>query len=174
MNVAVLALGALAAAIAVVGIAAFAAVAGADGRSAGRPQTVLARATAPERRPSLLSGGLARAGASPSMVVGVSNAVDRGARASAIPVGAALLATVLALTAVTGSVIFGLSLHHLVATPRLYGDDYALGVASSGEDIAPYVQPVLAGIRGIARVSAGTLSQVEVDGAKTDVLAMDP
>ena len=164
----VLALGALAVAVAVLAIGA-----AATARTTRRRLGSFGVTAAAERRPSLLSRQLARAGASPSMLVGVANAVGRGAGTSAIPVGTALLATVVALIAVTGSVIFGVSLHHLIGTPRLYGDNYAIGVVSSGEDVAPYVEPVLTGIQGVTAVSGGTLSQVAVDGRKTNVLAVD-
>ena len=45
---------------------------------------------------------------------------------SRVPLGSALLGTVLAVLALAGTAVFGASLSHLTATPRLYGDTFQL------------------------------------------------
>jgi hypothetical protein len=77
-------------------------------------------------RPSVVVGRLAGAGAPPSAMVGVRNALERKSGGASVPVGSALLGTVLAVVALCGTGVFGASLAHLTATPRLYGDPYQL------------------------------------------------
>ena len=77
-------------------------------------------------RPSLTVARLAAAGAPPSAVIGVSHALGSKSGGSPVPVRSALLGTVLAVTALCGTTVFGASLSHLTATPRLYGDDFQL------------------------------------------------
>ena len=69
---------------------------------------------------------LTQAGAPPSAVVGVHNALQRRRGRASVPVGSALLGTVLAVTALCGTAVFGASLSHLTATPRLYGAPFQL------------------------------------------------
>jgi ABC-type lipoprotein release transport system permease subunit len=71
--------------------------------------------------PSILVERLAAAGAPPTAVIGVRNAVERRSGGGAVPVGSALLGTVLAVVALCGTAVFGASLSHLTTTPRLYG-----------------------------------------------------
>jgi ABC-type lipoprotein release transport system permease subunit len=77
-------------------------------------------------RPSTVMRYLAATGAPPSAVIGVRNAVERRSGGSPIPVGSAFLGTLLAVIALCGTAVFGASLSHLTATPRLYGDTFQL------------------------------------------------
>jgi hypothetical protein len=90
-------------------------------------------------RPSLVVNELASAGAPPSAIIGVRNALERrvGGTKSAAPVGSALLGTVLAVVALCGTAVFGTSLSHLTATPRLYGDPFDLNISNSGPNGGP-------------------------------------
>ena len=85
-------------------------------------------------RPSLVVNELASAGAPPSVIIGVRNALERrvGDAKSAAPVGSALLGTVLAVVALCGTAVFGTSLSHLTSTPRLYGDPFDLNISNPG------------------------------------------
>ena len=76
--------------------------------------------------PSAVVGHLAATGAPPSAVIGVRNAIERKSGGAPVPVGSALLGTVLAVIALCGTAVFGASLSHLTATPRLYGNTYQL------------------------------------------------
>jgi hypothetical protein len=76
--------------------------------------------------PSVVVTQLAAAGAPPSAVIGVRNALERKTGGVAVPLGSALLGTVLAVLALAGTAVFGASLSHLTATPRLYGDTFQL------------------------------------------------
>jgi hypothetical protein len=75
-------------------------------------------------RSSAVAGLLGAAGAPPTMVVGVRNALERGRGATTAPVATALLGALLAVTALCGTAVFGSSLAHLDATPALFGDTY--------------------------------------------------
>ena len=90
-------------------------------------------------RPSLVVNELASAGAPPSVIIGVRNALERrvGDAKSAAPVGSALLGTVLAVVALCGTAVFGTSLSHLTSTPRLYGDPFDLNISNPGSNGAP-------------------------------------
>jgi len=114
----VVGLGALAVVVAVVALGTWPA-----SRAAG---TLRPRARDAASRPSTVVTRLAAAGAPPSAVVGVRNALERRSGGTTVPVGSALLGTVLAVVALIGTGVFGASLSHLTATPRLYGDDYQL------------------------------------------------
>jgi hypothetical protein len=65
-------------------------------------------------RPSAIAGHLARTGAPPSAGIGVCNALERRSGGAAVPVGSALLGTVLAVIALCGTAVFGSSLSHLM------------------------------------------------------------
>jgi hypothetical protein len=77
-------------------------------------------------RPSVIVARLAAAGAPPPVVIGVSHALGSKSGGAPVPVRSALLGTVLAVIALSGTTVFGASLSHLNHTPRLYGDDFQL------------------------------------------------
>jgi hypothetical protein len=64
---------------------------------------------------------LAASGASPSVLVGTRHALERGRGRGSIPVATALVGTVIAVTALVATTVFGASLSNLLATPKLYG-----------------------------------------------------
>ena len=87
--------------------------------NAARPGDV-----APTTRPSLIVAFLVRAGAPPSALIGVRHALERGRGRQAVPVGPALVGSILAVTALCATAVFGASLTHLTSTPALYGQPY--------------------------------------------------
>jgi hypothetical protein len=72
-----------------------------------------------------------RARLSAPAAVGIRRAYDRGGR-DGPPVGTALLGTVLAVTALCATAVFGASLTHLVSSPELYGSPFQAYFASDG------------------------------------------
>jgi hypothetical protein len=78
-------------------------------------------------RPSAMVRHLVTLGAPPTAVIGVRNALERRSGGSTVPLGSALLGMVLAVIALCATGVFGASLAHLTATPRLYGDPEQLG-----------------------------------------------
>jgi hypothetical protein len=80
----------------------------------------------PVFRQSSIVARVAATGAPPSTVIGVRHALERGRGAASVPVGTALLGTVLAVLALCATAVFGASLSNLTATPKLYGDPFQL------------------------------------------------
>jgi hypothetical protein len=106
--------------------------------------------------PSVVVSRLAATGAPPSAVIGVRNALERRSGGAAVPVGSALLGTVLAVTALCGTAVFGASLSHLTTTPRLYGDPFQINasdVNSGGPDLA--LLKSLEGDRSVTGITEG-------------------
>ena len=87
-------------------------------------------------RPSAVVARVAATGAPPSAVIGVRHALERGRGATSVPVGTALLGTVLAVLALCATAVFGASLSHLTATPKLYGDPFQLNFQPGALDHA--------------------------------------
>ena len=75
-------------------------------------------------RPSAVAADLVSLGAPPSAVIGARHALQAGPGTTSVPVRPALVGMFLAVTALCGTAVFGASLSHLTATPKLYGDDY--------------------------------------------------
>ena len=73
-------------------------------------------------RPSAMVRHMVTLGAPPTAVIGVRNALERRSGGSTVPLSSALLGVVLAVIALCATGVFGASLTHLTATPRLYGD----------------------------------------------------
>ncbi len=68
--------------------------------------------------PSSVVVHLAAAGAPPSTLIGVRNALQRRGLGTNVPIGTAYLGTVLAVAVLCGTSVFGASLSNLTATPR--------------------------------------------------------
>jgi putative ABC transport system permease protein len=94
-----------------------------------------------DARPSRVAGHLWSFGAPASVVIGVRNAIERRSGGASVPVGSALLGTVLAVIALCGTAVFGASLSHLTATPKLYGDPFQLNISNPNSGGTP--DPVL-------------------------------
>jgi hypothetical protein len=130
------------------------------------------RAATPPRASAVVNR-LAAAGAPPSAVVGVRRALERGQGRNSVPVGTALVGTTLAVLALSATAVFGASLSHLTATPRLYGQDF--DVYFSGVAQKPQVlSTLLSSLRhnaDIAAVTVGASSEVTINGHSVDAIA---
>ena len=89
--------------------------------------------------PSSVAARLAAMGVSPSALIGVRHAFQRGSSGESVPVGTALVGMVMAVIALCGTAAFGASLSHLTATPELYGATFQLNFT----DYAPVPDPTL-------------------------------
>ena len=89
--------------------------------------------------PSAVAARLAAMGVSPSALIGVRHALQRGSSGESVPVGTALVGMVMAVIALCGTAAFGASLSHLTATPELYGATFQLNFT----DYAPVPDPAL-------------------------------
>ena len=125
-------------------------------------------------RPSRFVGSLARAGAPPTALIGVRRALERGVGRNAVPVGSAMLGSILAVTALCATSVFGASLTHLTTTPTLYGQpfDVALNLSGSPTTHTPMLTH-LKRMRGITGVTGGIGDDVQINGKTVDALAGD-
>ncbi len=122
--------------------------------------------------PSAVVAHLAAAGAPPSTLIGVRNALQRRGLGTSVPIGTAYLGTVLAVAVLCGTAVFGASLSNLTATPSLYGDAYQL----SFEVVPGLPDPGLltsiernGHVNGITRVVA---TQVSIEKTTVGILAV--
>jgi hypothetical protein len=130
-----------------------------------------------ERRGGLLASvapALGRAGCPPAVVAGVRMALKRGARGSAVPIRATLVAAILAVGVTGTALTFAASLQHLLHTPRLYGQnwDFESGPPSGAPGFLRRIvkDPAIAGLA----VGAGNFNApVEIDGREVGVRALD-
>ena len=107
-------------------------------------------------RPSIAVAHLASMGAPPSAMIGVRNALERRKGGAAVPVGSTLFGIVLAVVALCGTAVFGASLSHLTATPKLYGDPFQLNLNTNGGPSDPALLRSLEHDQGVAQITAGT------------------
>ena len=125
-------------------------------------------------RPSRVVGWLASAGAPPSVLMGVRRAVERGAGRDTVPVGSAILGSILAVTALCATSVFGASLGHLTTSPTLYGQPFDVWLNLNGPPNVP--TPLLAHLermRGITGITGGIGDDVKINGKTVDALAGD-
>ncbi|MEP7026679.1 MAG: ABC transporter permease, partial [Actinomycetota bacterium] len=113
-------------------------------------------------RPSAIVARLGASGAPPSVLIGVRHALQQRSSGVAVPVGTALLGTVLAVTALCGTAVFGASLSHLLATPTLYGDPFQLNFSSTGDPDSDFLR-TLAHDPALARISQGIVTESSIN-----------
>jgi hypothetical protein len=126
-------------------------------------------------RPSLIVGRLVAVGAPPSAVIGVRNAFERRGGKGTVPVGSALLGTIFAVAALCGTAVFGASLSHLTATPRLYGDTFQLNFSDpngAGPDAA--LLRSLEHNRAISGITKGYAVEVSINKIAVGAVAASP
>jgi ABC-type lipoprotein release transport system permease subunit len=141
-----------------------------------------ARPARPEPLPP--AGGLARSvvravaavGAPPSVLIGVRYALERGRGRTQIPVGSALLGTVLAVTALSAATVFGASLTRLINSPALYGAPYDVTFSNQGTGSgAALTGPLLDSLRrdpAIDRITVATVAEINVNGRHVRAVAV--
>ena len=91
-----------------------------------------------------------------------------------MPVGSALLATVLAVIALCGTAVFGASLSHLTATPTLYGDPFQLNISdpNGGGTPDPVLLKSLEHDRAVTGITQGiALPAVSIDKVVVGAIA---
>lgn len=125
-----------------------------------------------EHRPSSVAARVARAGAPPSVLIGIRHALERGRGATSVPVGSALFGTSMAVLALTATAVFGSSLGHLTTTPPLYGDDYQVLFGNDGTNADPNTEvAALQQQPAVDRIMVGTRNEVSIDGVSVYGLA---
>jgi hypothetical protein len=155
----VLLLGALAAIVIVFALGVWPAVRTARLHQPGETETMARR--------SRLVGLLAGAGAPPSALIGVRHALERGRGRNAVPAGAALLGSILAVTALCATAVFGASLTHLTSTPALYGGSYDAAFETNATASPAQAEQMLTSVErqsGISDISAGIGADTSING----------
>ena len=123
-------------------------------------------------RSSAVVTHLAAMGAPPSAVIGVRNALERRTGGGAVPVGSALLGTVLAVMALCGTAVFGASLSHLTATPRLYGDAFQLNFTDpAGGRPDPVLLRSLEHNKAVNGITEGIATEISVNQVAVGAIA---
>jgi hypothetical protein len=166
-NVPALLLGAVATILAVMGLGVWPAI-----HNVRESESRSARVATASRVARLLR----RAGAPPSSVIGVGRAFERGRGERAIPIGSALLGMILAVTTLSGTVVFGASLTHLTTTPSLYGQPFDAVFSNDVAPGAPGPSPVLKSLESnghIPRITAGIGGDVAINGHTVDAIASE-
>ena len=122
-------------------------------------------------RPSRAVAVLAGAKAPVSALIGARHALERGRGRGAVPVGPALLGSVLAVTVLCATAVFGASLSHLTSTPALYGQPFDLVFSPGGNVQFSPLLTGLAGDRAISDISLGVSEDVSVNGRTVSGIA---
>jgi hypothetical protein len=140
------------------------------------PSVRAARLTRPDDRaafthPSATVARLAAVGAPPSALIGVRNALESKTGGANVPVGTALMGTVLAVTALCGTLVFGTSLTHLTTTPVLYGEGYQLNFTVSPGMPNRALEASLIHNRAVTGLTRGLANPVSVGGTTLGAIA---
>jgi hypothetical protein len=125
---------------------------------------------ADRQRPSALAGALGRVWRSPPAVVGVRMALEPGRGRTAVPVRSAIFGATLGVAALTASLVFATSLHHLLVTPRLSG--YMWDVFVSVEEQHQQAAAALRADPKVAGYTRGGFANVRIGGASLMALTL--
>ncbi|HEV2686009.1 MAG TPA: FtsX-like permease family protein, partial [Actinomycetota bacterium] len=139
--------------VVVVGVSGFAGwrLARAAGSSLGTAEVANAR-------PSMAAGALARASMPPTAVAGVRLALEPGHGRTALPVRTTLISVAVGIAALIATLTFSSSLHHLLATPALYGVGWDTEVDApnfGSNDVLAKYAPAVERIPGVEGIAAG-------------------
>lgn len=159
-------LGALAAIIAVLALGLWPAIRTARMKNPGESTRVA--------RPSRIVALLTALDAPVSALMGVRHALERGRGDNAVPVGSAMLGSILAVTALCATVVFGASLTHLTSTPTLYGQLSGLSFSVNGSLSSTWNEQMLTGIertRAVSDIFAAVSGDVSINGKDVDAIA---
>jgi hypothetical protein len=123
------------------------------------------------QRPAALASLVGRAWRAPSAVVGVRMALEPGRGRTAVPVRSAIFGATLGVAALTASLLFATSLHHLLVTPRLSGYTWDVFV-----DVGARHDRAAAALRAdpkVAGFTRGGFANVRIAGDSLMALNMD-
>src|SRR6266700_2064687 len=163
--------------IAVIGAAAtLASVVALSAWPAVRNARVLRGGAAASLYPLAVVKAAARTGAPPAAMIGIRNALERGSGRDPVPVGTALLGSVLALAALCGTAVFGASLNTLVSSPALYGAPFQAQFTNeglgTGGAIRNLLLPRLLQDSQITQITRATVAEFKVNGRHVRAVAI--
>ena len=167
-DVTALLIGAAALMAVVIGVSAFA-----GWRLARASGFGLGTAEIPNARPSLAAGAFARASMPPTAVAGVRLALEPGHGRTALPVRTTLVGVAVGLTALVATLTFSSSLHHLLATPALYGVGWDTEVDApnfGSDDVQKKYVPAVEKLPGVGGIAVGAADvDLKLSKSKSDV-----
>ncbi len=120
-----------------------------------------------DRRPRTTPIRFLRNRLSPPIDLGVSLALDRGARSAAMPVRSALVGAALGAAGIVAVITFGTSLDALVSTPARSGWNWTFA-----PDVGPEDEATLLAIPGIQDVGVVQLRKLVIDGQQVQGVSM--
>ena len=137
--------------------------------------TASRRAAPIDGRPSRLAESLTRTQVPPTAVVGVRFALEPGRGATAVPVRTTMLGVALVVALLTATWSFAASLHRLLDTPVLYGWNWDIKSGTPGLPgvIDTTLRAALLDDHAVAALAVGTVSQVELDRHRLDIMALE-
>lgn len=126
-------------------------------------------------RPSRFAESLTHTQVPPTAVVGVRFALEPGRGATAVPVRTTMLGVALVVALLTGTWSFAASLRRLLDTPVLYGWNWDIKSGAPGLPgvVDTTLRGALANDHAVAALAVGTVSQLELDRHRVDVLALE-
>jgi ABC-type lipoprotein release transport system permease subunit len=135
---------------------------------------VVSPAAMPARR-STLGDAARRAGAPPSVSIGVGHATDPARARSALPTRSALVGTVVAVAAIGGALTFGVNLARFVDTPRLYGQSWDVTADAQFSTVpTTSISTLLAREPGVTAWTWGEHGDITVDGRPVAAIGIAP
>ncbi len=132
------------------------------------PAMQAAHTLRPDDRPvashrSAVAARLATMGLSPSALIGVRHALQRGSSRTSVPVGTALVGMVMAVTALCGTAVFGASLSHLTTTPELYGTAFQLNFTDYTPAPDPALLRSLEHDKAVTAITHGFVAEISIN-----------
>jgi ABC-type lipoprotein release transport system permease subunit len=135
---------------------------------------VVSPAAVPARR-STLGDAARRAGAPPSVSIGIGHATDPARARSALPTRSALVGTVVAVAAIAGALTFGVNLARFVDTPKLYGQSWDVTADAQFSTLpATAVAKLLEREPGVTAWTWGEHGDITVDGQPVAAIGIAP
>src|SRR5205823_9586917 len=144
-------------------------------RASRLTNTASTRTAPADERPSRVAESLTRTEVPPTAVVGVRFALEPGRGATAVPVRTTMLGVAVVVTLLTATWSFAASLHRLLDTPVLYGWNWDIKSGAPGLPGAVdlTLRGALSNDHAVGALAVGTVSQLELDRHRVDVLALE-
>lgn len=124
-------------------------------------------------RPSRIVEGVARSSRSAVTVTGLRMALEPGRGRTAVPVRSTILAVAIGIAAVTGSVVVGRSLTHLIETPELAGFTYDAIVPNETDMPGEEMVARIRAFPFVERTTEGTGLNVVFEGVDSFMVAFE-
>jgi ABC-type antimicrobial peptide transport system permease subunit len=130
-----------------------------------------------DSRATALPGGrlvwLSRSPAPVPASLGIREALDPGVARGAVPVRSALVGTILSITMVVGTLLFGANLVHLVTTPQLYGQTWQAAINTQFQTIPDsFIHASVRNRAGVVAWTSGNFGTVDVMNSQIPAIGL--